>query len=189
MAACRIHRFHHCLHTSIRMQSHPHLFPFYSCPCEVFSVFAEILPVRDREPTRERDKIFANGDFHVCERDIHVRERAAFMVGTEQKFSLFSCGTFGPSYSFLISTGSGGTSRPNKDIALQRAGRYEKTSRKKIRGSPAAFSNSSLATRLSAPTYLKSRRQSGRTNAGGLVAASASRATTSLSNTGPGRPR
>ena len=40
-------------------------------------MFAEILPVREQEPTRERDKMFANGTF------IHVRERAAFADGTE----------------------------------------------------------------------------------------------------------
>ena len=36
---------------------------FLSIPCKVFSVFAEILPVREREPTRERDKMFANMTF------------------------------------------------------------------------------------------------------------------------------
>ena len=52
----------------------------------------------------------------------------------------------------------------------------EKASRKKIRESLAAFSNSSLATRLSAPTWLKSRRLPSRTDAGDVVAASVGKA-------------
>ena len=34
---------------------------FLSIAMQVFSVFVEILPVREQEPTRERDKMFANG--------------------------------------------------------------------------------------------------------------------------------
>ena len=55
---------------------------FLSIAMQVFSVFVEILPVREQEPTRERDKMFANGTFmfangqrsrmgrNICDRDV-----------------------------------------------------------------------------------------------------------------------
>ena len=59
----------------------------------------------------------------------------------------------------------------------------------RIRKSLVGISSSFPATRLSAPTWLESQRQSGLTNTGGVTAASASRATAFSSNAGPGSPR
>ena len=66
MTARRILHFCYCLH--IWMHSNPR--PFHlSMLCKIFSVFAEILPVRELEPTRDLV--------------VDVRERTPFAYGME----------------------------------------------------------------------------------------------------------